>query len=221
MRKNKSQRYIIDKCAIIVIGGGSFQGKSLLSLRIAYEFGIPLIISTDTIRNTLHILHPNDPRFFTSTYLMTPENLSKQMEIVSDVIEQLITVWDKRGENVIIEGMHLSELFISSVSKRSNVLMFALNNQTPFIKRVKDKALTRKQIEYYDPATKKTLYGKLTDETIPFTRYSKYAQRIEEIHRQIIAWFRQEKLPVIDFKDLDNAINTSLKMVYNFMNKEK
>ncbi len=213
------KKYILDEPGIIIIGGGSFQGKSLVALNIAYRFNIPLIITTDTIRNFLHITYPHDLRFFTSTYLMTPENLEYQINKVSFFLEHMIKIYEKRGENLIIEGMHLSKKFISYASKKRNILIFALNNKVPFEKRIEYKSITRKYIEYYDPKVKKTVYGKVTRENISFTKYLKYSKRIKEIHREILENFKQEGLAIIDFEDISDAVEKSIKLVKEFINR--
>lgn len=204
---------------IIVVGGGSFQGKSLIALQIAYKFKIPLVICTDSIRSILHILNPEAPYFFTSTYLMSPVDLERQMKEVSKVLRELLRLYEKRGENIIIEGMHLSQEFIAYLSSKSNVLIFCIDNKLPLERRLEYKATTRHRVEYLDPKTGKVKYGRLTRSNIHFTPYIRHANRIEEIHRQIVGYFLQRNLPVIEFENINKAIEVTDVMVGKFVKK--
>jgi len=204
---------------IIVIGGGSFQGKSLTALHIAYKFKIPLVVCTDTIRSVLHILNPKAPHFFTSTYLMSPENLERQMKEVSKVLQEILALYEKRGENIIIEGMHLSQEFITYLSGKSNILIFCLDNKLPLGKKLEYKSVTRYRVEYLDPKTGEIKYGQLTKSNLFFTSYIRHANRIEEIHRQIVRYFLQGNLPVMEFEDIDKAIEVIDVMVEKFVDK--
>jgi len=206
---------------VIVIGGGSFQGKSLIALRIAYKFRIPVMICTDTVRSVLHILSPDAAYFFTSTYLMSPKILNRQMKEVSKVLQELLSLYEKRGENIIIEGMHLSREFIAYLSGKSNVLIFCIDNKLPLEKRLEHKSVTRHRVEYLDSKTREVKYGRLTKRNIYFTPYIKHANRIEEIHRQIIDYFSKKSLPIIEFENIDKAIETIDTMVGNFLRTER
>gem|GEM_PF-1826290 len=198
---------------VIVIGGGSFQGKSLIALKIAYDFKIPNILCTDMIRNILHALNPSAPYYSTSTYLMKQEDLEIQMRKVSNVIRNLLVIYEKRGENLIIEGMHLSKDFINYLSKKDNVIMFALNNELSFEKRLRYKSLTRKKVEYFDPKTNCIKYGPLTEDNIPFTRYVKHVTRINEIHLQISEWYKESGAFVINFENIEQAYQEIKKII--------
>ena len=200
---------------IIIIGGGSFQGKSLLALHVAFKLEIPHIICTDTIRSILHVLNPNAPYFFTSTYLMSPENLERQIEEVSKTIQKVLLIYERRGESVIIEGMHLSPEFLTYLSKKPNTLILCIDNRLPLIKRLEYKSLTRHKVEYYDPKTGKVTYGPITEDKLHLTRYLPHANRIEEIHREIVESFLERDLPVLRFTDL----NLAIKRVYAMIEK--
>lgn len=204
---------------IIVIGGGSFQGKSLIALHIANKCKIPLIICTDTIRNILHTLYPDSPNYFTSTYLMSPENLYTQMVKVSNILEELLPLYIKRGENVIIEGMHLSSDFIANLPNKPNVLAFCIDNKLPLKKRIELKSLTRRRIEYIEPKTGEIKYGQITRNSLNYTPYIKYANRIEKIHQEIIGYFHQANLNTVNIEDFNKSIRSIEKKIDDFYNE--
>lgn len=191
------------KNKIIIIGGGSFQGKSLIALELAYKLKIPNIISTDNIRNILHIQDPKSPYFCTSTYLMKPQDLEKQKEEVSKILLKLIEVWQKRGESAIIEGMHLSESFIKTMASKKEVFIFAIDNKISFKKRLEYKSKTRKRVEYLD-RNGKVKYGFIKPEEIENSVYFKHKKRIEEIHKEIINIFRKYNLKIMSFSKMNN-----------------
>jgi len=190
---------------VIVIGGGSFQGKSLVAIHIAREFNIPTIISTDMVRNILRAMYPGINYLMTSTYLMPPQDLTKQMEAVSSIILKVLPIYEQRGEDVIIEGMHLSEDFLRKLSRRNNVFMVCLDNQLPLRERLRFKAITRTRVEYRDPRTGHIVYDTIDVSKLDWTPYMRYATRIEEIHREIVGWFKSLGLPIIRFTNVEEA----------------
>lgn len=192
---------------IILIGGGSFQGKSLVSLEIGHRFKIPAIVCTDTIRSILHTIFPEDPRFFTSTYLMKPEHLNQQMKAVSTTIIDLIEIFEKRGESLILEGMHFDEQAIDYVYKKSNAILFCLDNKRSFIDRVLFKGKTRDKIEYLNPESGEVRYGTVSEESIEETSYMSHSNRILEIHNEIVDYFKRRGLYVIEFSQIDEAVD--------------
>ncbi|MEM3592973.1 MAG: hypothetical protein QXW67_03725 [Candidatus Micrarchaeia archaeon] len=139
------------------------------------------------------------------------------MKEVSKVLQKLVAFYEKRGKNLIIEGMHLSQEFITYLSSKPNVLIFCLDNKLSIEKRLEYKSLTRHKIEYLDPVSGEVKYGVLTRENLHFTPYIKHASRIEEIHRQIVGYFLRRNLPVIAFEDIDKAIRKINKMVGKFL----
>ncbi len=206
---------------IIVIGGGSFQGKSLIASHVSCKLKIPLIIYTDVIRNVLHVLNPKKPYFFTSTYLMSPKNLERQKKEVSNVLQGVLSLCEKRGEHIIVEGMHLSQEFINYLSNKHNVLLFCIDNKLSLEKRLEYKSITRHRVKYIDPEAKNIKYGELTTSNIYFTPYMEHANRIEEIHREIVSYFLQRHLLVIGFENISKGLKKIDAIVNNWwMNKD-
>src|SRR3989339_877957 len=90
----------------IVLVGGSFHGKSLIALQIAQNFKIPSIICTDSVRNMLNVTYPNRPYLSTSTYRLSSTELNKQFKHVSNVLRQMMPIYEKRGESTVLEEIH-------------------------------------------------------------------------------------------------------------------
>lgn len=191
---------------VIFIGGGSFQGKSLISLHMAYKMKIPLLICTDTIRNTLHFLEPQSVYLSHSTYLLSEDDLKKQMDVVSNVIQGIVQILNKRGEDAIIEGMHFSKDFIHDISGKENYMAVAVDNQLSFYKRIEYKKLTRKRVEVVDIVSGKVTYDRIRRGNILRTRYLMYEKRITDIHREILTSFRDGGFPIIPFVTIREAV---------------
>jgi len=204
---------------VIVIGGGSFQGKSTVALHVAHKLKIPIIICTDAIRNVLRILNPKVSYLSTSTYLMLPEDLYKQTNEVSYVLQEILSIYEIRGESIIIEGMHLSQNFLAYLANKNNILSFCLDNQLPFEKRLKYKSTTRNKTEYFDPKTGVIKYESFKSDILYSVKYKKHANRITEIHREIVQNFLQEKFPIIMFKNINTAMKKIDTLVMNWLKK--
>lgn len=200
-----------------MIGGGSFQGKSLVATYIAYKFNISAIISTDLIRNVLRVQNPGAPYLSTSTYLMSSENLRRQMEEVSSVIEEVLRIYESRGESVIIEGMHLSRRFMKKLGRMENVFGVCLDNRLSLLERLRLKSLTRKRIEYRDPETGEMKYGSPMEESAIRARYMPHAKRIGDIHESIIKSCRESGFRILEFSDISECRLKVESMVRNFI----
>ena len=145
---------------IVIISGGSFQGKSIIALEIAAKFRFSSVIATDAIRNVLKVLGLNKDYLSTSTYLLPASLLQKQMEEVSNVIRAMIDIYSERGEHIVIEGMHFSEDFIGWTKTKDFHKIF-INNYLPLRDRVILKNITRSRLGYFDPVSSQKKYGKI------------------------------------------------------------
>jgi 2-phosphoglycerate kinase len=145
---------------IIVIASGSFQGKSIIALEVAARFEFSGVITTDTVRNVLKILNPDRDYLSTSTYLLSETLLLKQMEEVSSVVKEMIAIYRKRGEHVVIEGMHFSNDFLRWTESQNFHKVF-INNRLPLRERVLYKHTTRSRLRLYDPISSKRTLGRV------------------------------------------------------------
>jgi len=168
----------------IVIGGGSFQGKSIAALHIANKLRIPSIICTDMIRNVLKSVQPDAPWLGTSTYLLTPGDLLQQMIAVSEALTDIVEILVSRGESAIIEGMHITSDCLQSMMKIENARALCVNCQLSFADRIETKAVTRNRL-FVD-------------------RYRDRQDRIVAIHQQIVAQYSAIGAPIVGFNNLED-----------------
>lgn len=203
----------------IIIGGGALQGKSLVASKISYEFGIPLVIGTDTIRNILHVQNPGITEYFEPAFLLTPSKLEAQKQLISNLLFGLVEHHEKIGESVIIEGSFLSPKFIDQVSKKSNSLMLCLNNTLSSRERIRLKTLTRKKNKFISDNTSKLDHKMFQDNNYDKTLSALHSDRIFEIHNQIVDFFEGNDLAVINFGNLYMAMDKIKRIVRNFISE--
>lgn len=201
---------------IIIIAGGSFQGKSTISLKLAAYFGMSGVLTTDIIRNILKVLNPDADYFSTSTYLLSEELLQKQMNKVCSVIKELIGIYQTRGEHIIIEGMHFSEEFISWASSQ-DFLNICLDNSLPLSKRIVLKGKTRSKLRFYDSLVDEYYFQKVDDSNVTNSSYLKYQNKIDQIHRILLHNCRLSDFHIIEFNNINQGIELSIQEINSWL----
>ena len=200
---------------IIVIVGGSFQGKSLIALELAHRFKFSGVLTTDTIRNILKVIYPKKSYLSTSTYLLTPEELTQQCFDVSNIIFEILPIYESRGEHVVIEGMHFTQEIIDIFSSRGYCNIF-IDNLLPFNERVIKKQSTRSNLQMRDLEVNKEAQL-LKPEDIVQTRYFQYQERIEQIHNQLRQVCHQAGFHIVTFDDIVCAKKQAAEIVNSWM----
>lgn len=117
----------IKKPIIILIGGGTGVGKSAMTLEIAKRLGIDRIINSDTIREIMRYMIPEDimpvlheSSFKAGSRIKNPfvENsliygFSEQTRLVCEGVRAYIKRSITEGFNIIINGIHLVPKYLS------------------------------------------------------------------------------------------------------------
>jgi len=198
---------------IIFLGGGSFQGKSLIAKKLAVEYCISAVITTDTIRNILLAQNPKDSCYSTSTYLMEPRELKFQMSEVSTLIKRIIPIYISRGESVLFEGMHFTRELLSW-AKQNQFLCICMNSLVPLERRVLLKKVTRNTFHFIDDEGNEH-FGDISESNLHESSYIKYENRIEEITHEIVNDFKYNTCPIVEYAEL----NEFLLLIGDIMNK--
>ena len=174
----------------LVLVGGSFQGKSLMAVRLADILGMPHILSTDLVRNTLRVMSKEPPAWLgTTTYRLTVGDLRRQCAAVSELASQLLGVFAQRGESAVLEGMHFSKSFLNALGRRNDVLLVGVDNRAAYDLRIKMKvAVTRRR-------------GNVAD-------YAAFRDRIEDIHRCLLRQVVDARGLICSYDDLDEGVAT-------------
>ena len=185
---------------VIIIAAGSFSGKSIIANHLANKYCFSGVLCTDMVRNFFYVTTKNESIFSTSTYKMSVAALNEQKEIVSQTIAGIIEIYRKRGENIIIEGMHFSESFLSSLSDK-DYLLIGLDNKLS----VKEKVLLKR----------KTTRKGISDKT------EKEEKRIEEIHNELLNCCKKNNFHIIAFDDMEVAKKECEVLVEDYLKKMK
>ena len=201
------------KNKFIFIAGGSFQGKSLIAMHLANKYKYSGVISTDMVRNLLrNMATPEDKEkyYSTSTYRMRKANLNRQKQDVSKKIEDLLPIYEERGEKMIFEGMHFSDKFIKKLSK-SDYLKIFINNDLGLKDKVRLKGVTRNSLSV-EKEMERFSYGSTT--------YSKFENRIIEIHKDMKKVCEQNGFNIVSFTEIGDGKKQCCELVDDYLRKK-
>ncbi len=173
----------MNTCLIIFVAG-SFSGKSLIASHIANKYQFSGVLSTDMVRNFYRVFTRDEQIFSTSTYKMSVIDLDKQKELVSKMVLEIIHIYQKRGEKMIVEGMHFSESFLSQVAQKG-CLVIGLDN----------KIIMDEKIQYKKETTRSNVS----------TKTEKEKKRILEIHNELIDSCKRNRFNIVEFTDIEDA----------------
>ncbi len=196
----------------IFLAGGSFQGKSLIALKIAAQFNYSGVVTTDVLRNILKVQRQEEDYLSTSTYLLSNELLNKQKEYVSNLLSGLIDIFNSRGERIIVEGMHFSDHFLDWLSTKEYLKLF-INNGCSLEERIVYKKITRSKLSVQDELKLQPENEIITSDNVEISRYVGNKNRINEIHESLKKKCLSSGFELVDFTDLDNGINQCLERV--------
>lgn len=181
-------------CVIVVVGG-SFTGKSIISNHLSNKYQFSGVLSTDMVRNFFRISTRDRKTYQTSTYRMDDSELNIQKNNVSNMIEQMLEIYRSRREKIIIEGMHLTEDFLRNINKQ-DCLIIGLDNKRDINDRLDLKMKT----------TREEVSKKTEDEK----------KRINEIHYGIIECCKRNNFKVVEFQDIEDAKDKCEHLVEEF-----
>jgi 2-phosphoglycerate kinase len=172
----------------IWILGGSFQGKSLIAASLSVRLGIPHVINTDLLRNVIRSQHNPPPDWLgTSTYLLSELALGRQFEAVSDLLQTVLSISRRRGESVIVEGMHVSLPLLRAEAARADTFVVGVDNMADYETRIRIKVrLTRQK-------------GRLD-------RYQDHSQRVQAIHQELLDRVSAVGGQIVTFHEMKSAI---------------
>ncbi|MDR2407138.1 MAG: hypothetical protein LBE13_03370 [Bacteroidales bacterium] len=193
----------------IFIAAGSFQGKSLVALKLASIYNFSGVLTTDMIRNLYTINCFENKIYSTSTYLMEKKDFEEQRKIVSETLLKMMNIYEARGEKMIFEGLHFSDTFIKTIKDTPYLKIFLNNLLTP-AERYKYKKKTRSKFNVEFKSNKNQL-------EYENTLYYKYEARIIEIHENLKNTCLKNGFIIINYINLDEAINECKKLVDKYL----
>ena len=191
----------------------------MISLKTAAKLNMSGVLATDMVRNILKINFPERNYLSTSTYLLDENSLSKQKYDVSENIKKMITIYEDRGENIIIEGMHFNNEFLEWAMKRKYCCI-CLNNRLSLAERVILKKVTRSKLRIIQDETLQNFSSKINSLNVANTSYMHHATRIEEISNEIFISCKKNGYKLIEFSSLNDAVDKTYNYILEFYNND-
>lgn len=191
--------------SIILIISGPFQGKSLAAIKIADICLYSGIVSTDTLRNVLRQLDPT-PILCESTSRLTDLQFQKQREAVSILTEKLMETYAKCGEKVIFEGIHFSKPLLRK-ALRHGANCFFIENQLPWMDRVRLKTLTNPSVRVINPKTLQTIYLPVSKVALEDNLYLKSESVFERIHNTLKKDCTSLGIKTLNFSNFETLVS--------------
>jgi len=208
------------KSVIILLGGTSGSGKSTVGSLLASRFGIPTVLSTDSIRHVMRNFMTNEecPVLFCSTYeagkkIQLDQEVKESKRITMGFQQQAAAVqqrltsilegFHKRGESIVVEGVHLTpDFMIEMVKKFNNCVPFLIyiSNENKHRERfaVRSKYMTlekrlNKYVENFSSirCIQKYLTKKAEEYLIPKVDNSNVDKSVGIVHRTMVRCLRR------------------------------
>lgn len=189
--------------------GGSFQGKSLLAIRTAAECNYSAIISTDTVRNILCHQHPDDPRFGSPSSIPI-DFFEYQCTQVCGLLKSICDQYSARGERVIVEGIHVTEEFISHILNLGGRAV-ALNNTLSWERKVKLKSITRTKMKVQHSGGS-DFYAPAEAVSNSSNAYILRQEVFKKIHDRALSMAKKKGVLVIEYSSLESPQSDLIKI---------
>ena len=206
----------MNNSSIVIITGGSFQGKSIISLNCASSLNYSGVVTTDMIRNILKITNPHLEKIYsTSTYLLSKDILKRQNRNVSAIIKDLVKIYESRGEQIIFEGMHFDEDFFKW-AKDNQFCVICLNNLLNLEERLILKSKTRSLFRFINSSLEKYEFNSINKNNVGKSAYVQYGSRIQEIHNTILGYCRKYNFNIVEYENINSAIKTTIMAIKKY-----
>jgi len=208
------------KSIMILLGGTSGSGKSTVGSLLASRFGIPTVLSTDSIRHVMRNFMTNEecPVLFCSTYeagkkIQLDEEVKETKRITMGFQQQAAAVqqrlagilegFHKRGESIVVEGVHLTpDFMIEMVKKFNNCVPFLIyisnenKHRERFAVRSKYMTLEKRLNKYVENfasirCIQKYLTKKAEEFLIPKVDNSNIDKSVGIVHRTMVRCLRR------------------------------
>ncbi len=201
--RNMRDKGIIKDPLIILIGGVTGTGKTVVAAELAYRMNIKHIIGTDSIREILRIVLSREllPTLHESTYeawkhITMPlvsedekvrQGYLEQAKVVSAGIKAIVNRSLKEGLDIVVEGIHNLPSLLKCYKDRSNVITLVLT--------IKDENIHRSRL--------KTRIKSRRDPE----KYMREFEKIRIINDFIIEQATIYGIPVVDNENLEKTLN--------------
>jgi 2-phosphoglycerate kinase len=199
----------VKRTRIVAIAGGFFQGKSSVALAVAGRLGFSAVISTDMVKSLLRILHPERGYLDSAGYSLADSHVVAQMREVSDTIIQLLDVYDRHQEHVVVEGLHLTDDFMDWI-RRGRHCGICLDNEVPLRARILLKTKIRANFRVHASDASRNNAAEITESNVDSSRFMKDEALVMTLQASILDKCRDNGFHVLRFRDIEDAKNAAV-----------
>lgn len=206
------------KPIIILIGGVTGTGKSLLASEIAYRLGITRIVSSDSVREVMRAMVSREllPTLHASTFTawqaILPPGVSRdnapstrnllqgfreQVQQVSVGLSAVVRRSIEEHSSVILEGVHVVPEYLGGYASKDATLV-------PMLVAVPDEDEHRGHFKMRDLETQQHR---------PVERYLHYFPQIRQIQDSLLEGARRENIPILDGLSVERAAEQAVEVI--------
>lgn len=203
---------------IVLLGGVSGTGKSLLAAEIAYRLGISRVVSTDSIREVMRAMVSPAllPTLHASTFnaweALVPPGQTRpphptreellagfrdQVQQVSVGLSAVVGRSIQEGTSLVLEGVHLVPGYLEPAAFQGALLV-------PMLVGLPDAEEHRRHFESRDTETAASR---------PLHRYMRYFDEIRIMHDELGQLAQQYGVPMLDSQTLDESADRAVEVV--------
>jgi len=206
------------KPIIILIGGVTGTGKSLLAAEIAYRLGITRIVSSDSVREVMRAMVSQEllPTLHASTFTawqaILPPGASKesapsarnllqgfreQVQQVSVGLSAVVRRSIEEHSSVVLEGVHVVPEYLGQYASSEATLV-------PMLVAVPDEDEHRDHFRMRDLETAQHR---------PVERYLRYFPQIRQIQDSLLESARRGNIPILDGLSVERAAEQAVEVI--------
>lgn len=184
----------------------AFQGKSLISIKIAEKYSFSGVISTDLFRNILRINNPTSA-ILCSTSKLNENIFNIQRKEVSDLLYKTLEFYADRKEKLVIEWVHFSKDFLK-FALNSWAKCICLNNLLSWKDKVNFKKITTPITRAINKDTWLEYFTNHTDDLkIEDIFYTYKEKEYSLMHKVILSDAKKLDIDIISYNNIDEAID--------------
>ncbi|NIQ06287.1 MAG: 2-phosphoglycerate kinase [Candidatus Korarchaeota archaeon] len=187
----------------VLIGGGTGVGKTTMAAEVGHQLGIKKIIGTDTIREILRAIIPQEvaPTLHSSSFLACDElkgdsssntvlyGFKRQAKLVNHGIIAVLTRGKKEGLKMVIDGVHLVPGGLQKRFRDPPGMVFQYVLDVPDRDRHIQRFYSRVEGSLRDPQ-----------------RYIDYIDRIRDIHHHLVQMAKRHGIKIVNNTDYEEAL---------------
>lgn len=183
----------------------AFQGKSLISIKIADKYNLSGVLSTDLFRNILRINNPTSA-IICSTSKLNENIFNSQREEVSELLYKTLEFYADRKEKLVIEWVHFSRDFLK-FALDNWAKCICLNNLLPWKGKVNFKKITTPITRVINKDTWLEYFANHTDDlNIDDIYYTHKEKEYSLMHNIILSDAKILGINIISYNSIDEAI---------------